>query len=38
MIAEFAQDYLQGDLRKIREVMLAKLDGLSARCDVRRCS
>jgi hypothetical protein len=30
MFADFAKHYLHGDLRKIREVMLAKLDGLSA--------
>lgn len=35
MIDEFAHDYLHGDLRWIREVMLWKLDGLSE-YDVRR--
>ena len=35
MIDEFAKDYLHGDLREIREVMLGKLDGLSE-YDIRR--
>ncbi len=29
MIDAFAKEYLQGDLRHVREVMLSKLDGLS---------
>ncbi|KOV83483.1 type I restriction endonuclease subunit M [Nocardia sp. NRRL S-836] len=35
MIDDFAKDYLHGDLREIREVMVRKLDGLSE-YDVRR--
>lgn len=35
MIDDFAKDYLHGDLREVREVMLRKLDGLSE-YDVRR--
>lgn len=35
MIDEFAKEYLHGDLREIREVMLWKLDGLSE-YDIRR--
>ena len=35
MIDEFAKEYLLGDLRHVREVMLSKLEGLSE-YDVRR--
>ena len=35
VIDDFAKEYLHGDLREIREVMLGKLDGLSE-YDVRR--
>ena len=35
MIDEFAKEYLLGDLRRIREVMVSKLEGLSE-YDVRR--
>ncbi|WP_439658048.1 DinB family protein [Lentzea sp. HUAS TT2] len=35
MIDEFAKEYLHGDLRELREVMVWKLDGLSE-SDVRR--
>ena len=35
MIDDFAKEYLHGDLREIREVMVRKLDGLSE-YDVRR--
>ncbi|MDQ2587303.1 DinB family protein [Saccharothrix yanglingensis] len=35
MIDDFAKEYLHGDLREVREVMLRKLDGLSE-YDVRR--
>ncbi|HUQ57588.1 DinB family protein [Lentzea sp.] len=35
MIDDFAKNYLHGDLRELREVMLWKLDGL-AEVDVRR--
>ncbi len=35
MIDDFAKEYLHGDLREIREVMVRKLDGL-AEYDVRR--
>jgi len=35
MIDDFAKDYLHDDLRDIREVMVAKLDGLSE-YDIRR--
>ncbi|GAA3459498.1 hypothetical protein J2S66_006782 [Saccharothrix longispora] len=35
MIDDFAKEYLHGDLREVREVLLRKLDGLSE-YDVRR--
>lgn len=35
MIDDFAKDYLHGDLREIREVLVGKLDGLSE-YDIRR--